>query len=178
MIKSIAKVIIAFNSNIRKTQIAAGFAWGVLLGLIPANNLIWLVLFLLTLLFKNNYASQILIMALIKLLLPVVSPLTDRLGWYILTLPRWEEFFTLVYNLPLAPFTRFNNTLVAGGICAGVVLWLPVFFLIRALVPVYRNKWAPRIAQSRLIRGIKKIPLISPLIKAVESASTIYGEFN
>ncbi|MDR1895147.1 MAG: TIGR03546 family protein [Spirochaetales bacterium] len=177
MIKAIAKVFIAFNSNIRRSQIASGFAWGLLLGLVPGNNLIWLALFLISLTLKNNYAGQVLVMALVKLVLPALLPLLDRLGWFLLTLPQWQGFWTRLYNLPLGPFTRFNNTLVAGGLCAGVVLWLPLFLIVRAFLPLYRNKLAPRIAQSRLMGGIKKLPLVSSLIKAGQSASSFTQKF-
>jgi uncharacterized protein (TIGR03546 family) len=173
MIKSISKFIVALNSNISKTQIASGFAWGVMLGLVPAGNLIWIALFIISFFIKNNYASQLLMLALVKILFPAIAGLTDTLGWFILNLPELAAFFTKLYNMPVAPFTAFNNTLVAGGLCLGAILWLPVFFLIYALVPLYRNKLAPKIANSKIISAVKKIPLLSQIIKAVNAASNL-----
>lgn len=175
MIKAIAKTLVALNSNVRKEQIASGFAWGVLLALLPAGNLLLVLLFLASLFLKNNYGTQLLSMGLLKLLAPLAAVPLDALGWAILTAPALQGFFTALYNLPLAPFTRFNNTLTAGGLAAGIVLWIPVFFAVRALVPLYRNNWAPRIAQSRLYKGFIKLPLVSALAKAVSSAAGAAG---
>lgn len=175
MIKAIAKTLVALNSNIRKEQIASGFAWGVLLALLPAGNLLWVFLFLISLFFKNNYGTQLLSMGLLKLLVPLAAVPLDALGWIILTAPALQGLFTALYNLPLAPLTRFNNTLTAGGLAAGIVLWVPVFFAVRSLVPLYRNTLAPRIAQSWLYKGFIKLPLVSALTKAVSSASNAVG---
>ena len=73
--------------------------------------------------------------------------------------------------MPFVPFTKFNNTLVAGGLASGIILWLPVFFLFLLLIPVYRNKISPKIRENKLVQSIKKLPLVSALIKAVASAT-------
>jgi hypothetical protein len=69
------------------------------------------------------------------------------------------------------PFTKFNNTLVAGGLAGGIVLWLPVFFLIFLLVPMYRSKVVPKLRNSKILGTIKKLPLIAPLLEAVSKAT-------
>jgi uncharacterized protein (TIGR03546 family) len=95
----------------------------------------------------------------------------DILGWEILHIEALRPAFTTLYNMPLAPFTRFYNTLVAGGLCAGLVLWIPVFFLFRALIPVYRNTLAVKIRESKFAKAVKKLPLISSIAKAVAAAA-------
>jgi uncharacterized protein (TIGR03546 family) len=169
MIKSIVKLFVALNSNISKTQIAAGFAWGLLLGLIPSGNLIWITLFIVSFFIKNNHAAQLVVIAFIKIIFPAIAPMTDALGWFILNFPGFVPFFTKLYNMPVAPFTKFNNTLVAGGLCSGIILWFPLFFLVYALVPFYRNTLAPKISQSKIMIFIKKIPLLSQIIKTANT---------
>jgi hypothetical protein len=73
--------------------------------------------------------------------------------------------------MPFVPFTKFNNTLVAGGLASGIVLWLPVFLLVILLVPLYRDKLVPRIRNSKIVMAIKKLPVIAPLIDAVSKAA-------
>ncbi len=175
MIKAIAKTIIALNSNVRKEQIAAGFAWGLLLALVPAGNLTWFLLFFVTFFLKNNYGIQVLTIGLFKLAAPLAAPLLDALGWLILTMDALQGGFTLLYNLPLAPFSRFYNTLVMGGLAAGLVLWLPSFLAIRAAVPVYREKLAPKIVESKVYKAFIKLPLVSTLAKALSSAANLAG---
>jgi uncharacterized protein (TIGR03546 family) len=175
MLKPIVKLIVALNGNLKKGQIAAGFSWGVLLGLIPAGNFFWIILFVVSFFFKHHHASKVLVLAIIKLLMAFIAPLLDVLGWEILHIEALQPLFTSLYNMPFVPLTRFNNTLVAGGLVGGLALWLPVFFLISALVPVYRNKAAPKIRDSKLMTAVKKLPLISVLSKAVSAAADDSG---
>jgi uncharacterized protein (TIGR03546 family) len=171
MLKPIVKVIVALNGNLKKGQIAAGFSWGVLLGLVPAGNVFWILLFVVSFFFKHHHASKALVLAVIKLLMAFIAPAMDVLGWEILHIQALQPLFTDLYNMPFVPLTGFNNTLVAGGLAGGVALWLPVFFLIFALVPVYRNKAAPKIRNSKVMKTVKKLPLISALSKAVSVAA-------
>ena len=171
MLKPIAKLIVALNGNLRKSQIAAGVSWGLLLGLIPAGNAFWILLFVLSFFFGHHHASKMLVLAIFKLLSGAVGPLLDLAGWEILHIEALQPFFTSLYNMPFVPLTKFNNTLVAGGLVCGLVLWLPVFFLISFLVPLYRNSLAPKIREHKLVKSIKKLPLVAKLAKAVSSAA-------
>ena len=167
MIKAIAKLILALNGNVKKSQLAAGFAWGLLLALVPALNFFWLALFLLSFFFRHNHASKLLSMVLLKLLSPVIAPWVDILGWEVLHLEALQPLFTALYNMPFVPFTKFNNTLVAGGLVGGIALWLPVFLLFLALIPLYRNTLAPKIRNSKIIKAIAKLPFLSAIDKAI-----------
>ncbi|MDR0390239.1 MAG: TIGR03546 family protein [Spirochaetaceae bacterium] len=170
MIKPLAKLIVALNGNVKGSQIAAGFAWGLLLGLVPVE-LIWGVLFLLSFLFfKHNQAAKALGLILFKLLGGLIAVPLDLLGWELLHIEALQPAFTTLYNMPLSPFTRFYNTLVAGGLVAGLVLWIPVFFLGRLAIFGYRNTLAPKIRENKLVKGIKNIPFIASLGKAVAAA--------
>jgi uncharacterized protein (TIGR03546 family) len=96
----------------------------------------------------------------------------DTVGWGILHIETLQPLFTGLYNMPFVPLTKFNNTLVAGGLVSGVILWLPVFFLIFFLIPLYRNNVAPKIRESRIVKSVKNLPLVSMLVKAVSSAAS------
>ena len=173
MIKYIAKLIIALNSNLGKSQIASGFSWGLLLGLIPVGNIFWIVLFIVSFFFKHHHASKLLALTIFKIISPVVAPLVDVVGWEVLHIEVLQPLFTSLYNMPFVPFTRFNNTLVAGGLVSGIILWLPVFFLIFHLIPVYRNTIVPKIRDSKIVKSINGIPIVAILRKAVTSAMEI-----
>jgi len=170
MIKSIAKLIVALNGNLKKSQIAAGFSWGLLLGLIPAGNVFWIVLFVVSFFFRHHHASKLIVLAILKLASAAVAPLMDTVGWEILHIEALQSFFTTLYNMPFVPFTKFNNTLVAGGLVSGIVLWLPVFLLLLLLIPIYRNKVVPKIRNNKIVVTIKKLPVIAPLLEAVSKA--------
>ncbi|MDR1469438.1 MAG: TIGR03546 family protein [Spirochaetaceae bacterium] len=167
MIKGIAQLILALNSNEKKTAVAAGFSWGVLLALLPSGNVFWAVLFFVSLFFKHNQGAKLLVTVLLKLAMPFLYPYTDQIGWAVLHIEPLQPFFTMLYNMPFVPFTRFNNTLVAGGLTAGVILWIPVFMLAVVLIPLYRNSFLPKITNSKVVKAIKNLPLVSKIGNAV-----------
>ena len=136
MIRDIIDFISELNDNAKPSQLAAGFAWGLLLGLVPAGNVFWIVLFLVSFFLRHNQVAKLLILALLKVLAGIVQPLMDSVGWEVLHIEALQPFFTTLYNLPFVPFTKFNNTMVAGGLVTGVILWLPVFLLFYFLIPV------------------------------------------
>jgi uncharacterized protein (TIGR03546 family) len=173
MIKAIAKLIVALNGNVKKSQVAAGFAWGLLLGIVPAGSFIWIVILLVTFFFRHNHGAMLLGMVVFKLLSPLAASPIDSLGWGILHMDSLQPLFTTMYNMPFVPFTKFNNTLVAGGLVSGIVLWLPAFLLFMALVPLYRNTLAPKIRNSKIVQKIAKFPLIGAISSAVSKAGGI-----
>jgi uncharacterized protein (TIGR03546 family) len=168
MIKAIAKLIAALNGNTGKDQIAAGFSWGLLLALIPLGNFFWIVLFVLSFIFRHHHGSKVLVMAILKLFTPLLYPLLiDPIGWQLLHIEALMRFYTTLYNTPFVLFTRFNNTLVTGGLATGLVLFVPFFFLVRFLVPRYRNTLLPKIVSSKLFQAISKLRVVAKLIHLV-----------
>jgi uncharacterized protein (TIGR03546 family) len=165
VLRGIVKLAVALNSNRGEGEVAAGVAFGLLLALIPAGNLLWLVLLLATLLLKVNLAVELLFLAVFKLAVPLVDPLLDRLGLAVLTAPALRPPYVALYNMPVVPFTRFNNSLVAGGFLAGIAAWLPVYLLFRALVRLYRSRIKDKIENSKLYKGFTKLPLVSRIVR-------------
>lgn len=175
MIKALARLIVALNANTRPAEIAAGAAFGVLLALVPGGNLLWYALFVIAFLVRMNLAAMFLVLGLARLVVPFADPALDALGWLVLNLPALEPAFTTLAGLPVVPWTRFNDTVVMGGLVAGIVLWVPVFLLFLLLVKIYRRRIRERIANSRLARAIAKVPLFATLGKAVSAVGGAAG---
>jgi uncharacterized protein (TIGR03546 family) len=163
MIQIIAKLIVALNGNVKASQIAAGFSWGLLLALVPAGNLLWLALFLISFVLKHHHVTKLFIMLVVKLLLPVLAMRIDAVGWWVLNLEVLRPYFIILSNTPFVPFTKFNNTLVMGGFCLGVGLFIPSYILMRLFVPLYRNTLAPKIRDNKIVKALKNIPIISSI---------------
>jgi uncharacterized protein (TIGR03546 family) len=168
LLKPIAKLFLALNGNVKKTQIAAGFAWGILLGLLPAGNFFFIVLFVCSFVFRHHHWSKLLVMAVIKLLSPIIIFPLDSLGWQILHIESLVPIFTAMYNIPFVPFTGFNNTLVAAGLTLGLILWIPSYFIFFGLVTLYRNHIAEKLRNSELLKKIAKLPFLKLLGKALD----------
>jgi len=58
------------------------------------------------------------------------------------------------YNIPLVPYTNFNNTVVLGSFVAWLVLMVPIFFAARYGVAKYRATIGERVRQSRFYRAV------------------------
>jgi uncharacterized protein (TIGR03546 family) len=166
-VKWIAALFVAINANNRPGEVAAGVSFALLLALIPSGNLLWIALFIITFLLKINLAAELLFLALFKLLAPLADGLLHRLGALVLSQPALSNAFCTAYNLPLLPFSRFNNTVVMGGLIAGLLLWIPGFLIFRRLVIVYRRRWREKIAGSRLVKALGRVPLVANIANAV-----------
>jgi uncharacterized protein (TIGR03546 family) len=162
-VKWIATLIVGINANNRAGEIAAGVSFAFLLALLPSGNLFWFCLFLVTLFLKIHLGAELLFLAMFKLIAPLADGLLHRLGLLVLNISLLSDFFTTVYNLPLLPLTRFNNTVVMGGLIAGIVLWIPVFVLFRTLVRAYRRGLRDRIAGSRLVKALGRVPIVATI---------------
>jgi uncharacterized protein (TIGR03546 family) len=171
----IASLIGSLNANRKPFEVAGGMACALLLALVPAGNLLWLALFILTLFLKINLAVMLLFLALFSLLAPLADPLFHRLGMLVLTQPGLYDFFTELYNTPLLPFTRFNDSVVMGSFLAGVLLFIPALILFRFLVIKYRRSWQPKLAESKIVKSIARIPIVSKLSSGVRHFTRIYG---
>lgn len=171
----IAKIIASLNANRRPGEIGAGVAMGILLVLMPGRNLLWILIFLATVFLKLNLGVELLILAVLKPLAPLADPWLHSFGLTVLTTGGLQEFFTTLYNVPLLPFTRFNNTVVMGGLLAGIVAWLPVFFLTGLLVRLYRKQIHPRLAESKIVKAFQRIPIVSKLITLTRRFQRIYA---
>jgi uncharacterized protein (TIGR03546 family) len=174
-IKWIVNIIGALNSNKKPGELAAGIAFGIMLALIPTGNLLWPLLLIITMLLRVHQGMEFLFLAIFKLFIPVFDPALHSLGLAVLSIPALEGFFTSLYNMPVVPFLQFNNTLVMGGLVAGIVLWLPLFILFRILVGIYRNTLKEKVENSKLVKWFKKLPIVRGLVKLGARAAKIYG---
>lgn len=167
MVGTIARFLIALNSNSRPGEMASAMAFGLWLALIPGGNLLWTALFIAAFFLRNNTAAYLIFLGLFRLVVPLFDGLLDFLGYLVLTSGPLEGIFTFLYNLPLFSYTEFNNTLVMGGFLLGLLLWVPFFYLFRILIIQYRKHAAPKIASSRWMKALKKLPVISRIGKAL-----------
>ncbi len=173
VVKWITDLIKTLNSNQNPGEIAAGIAFAFMLALIPSNNLLWILLFILTFFLKVHFGIEALFLVLFKLFMFLFDPLLDSFGYMVLTIPALKNTYTGLINTPFMPFTKFNNTIVMGGFALGIILWLPIFILFTVTVKFYRNKLKSVIENSKLVKGFLNAPFISLITKIISKASSI-----
>lgn len=74
-----------------------------------------------------------------KLIAFLIDPLADQLGRAILENPSYRSLFVELYNMPIVPLTRFNNSIVMGSGVLGFIFALIGFFIFRVMIFKYRE---------------------------------------
>ncbi|MCK5674195.1 MAG: TIGR03546 family protein [Spirochaetales bacterium] len=171
MISFIAKLVVALNSNSRPGEMASGIAFGLLLAFIPAGNLLWITIFILAFFIKHNIAAMLLSFGLFRIIISVFDSFLDLIGGMFLEISAFQDFFTYLYNVPLFSYSNFNNTIVMGGFILGMVLWVPVFILFTILIKIYRKKIAPKVANSKFVKFLGKVPIVSKISASIQKLS-------
>jgi uncharacterized protein (TIGR03546 family) len=150
----ISKFIKVLRAGATPGQIAGGVMLGFMIGLMPFMTLqgvaLWIVLFFLNV---NLSAATFAIFAS-SFFAFLFDPLFHNLGFWVLTTPGLQSTWTSLYNMPVAPLSRFNNTVVMGSLLGGIVLALPVFLLARKGVISYRSGLEERIKKWKVVRWI------------------------
>jgi uncharacterized protein (TIGR03546 family) len=142
-------------------QIAAGFALGAIVGLMPFFTLQGLLLWLVILVFDVNLSAALLAATLFALLAYIVDPLLHAIGYYLLVdTSSLRGLWTSLYNAPIAPLTRFNNTVVLGSFVAGLLLLLPVYFGMCHFVVAYRTHLHTKVERLKIYQVISKSALV------------------
>ncbi|GAB4224258.1 MAG: hypothetical protein Kow009_15960 [Spirochaetales bacterium] len=156
----IVKVFAMVNANRRPGEVAAGMALGFWMALQPGFTFFRILLLTLTFLLKVHFPSALLALFLGSFVAPLFDPLLDLAGGWLLTVPFLEPVWASLYTMPLVPWTRFNNTVVMGGLVGGGVLAVPVYFLVKGLIRQYRETWRDRIAELPAVKAFLKLPWV------------------
>ena len=155
LIKFAANLFSIINSEESPAQIAAGFAVGAWIGLIPIGLLPSVMLFL-CFLVNVNLAMLGLAAGIFKLLAYAVDPIANKLGYALLAKTgALKPMWTSLYNTPLVPYTRFNNTIVLGSFVIGFALLVPIYLLARMGLNNYRLRYRDSVANSKFMKALK-----------------------
>jgi uncharacterized protein (TIGR03546 family) len=134
--------------------VAAGIALGSALGLTPLVNVHNLVIFAAIVLLNVSFGGGMLGWALFVPVGFILDPIFDGLGRGLLVAPSLRGLWTSMYNVPLVPYTNFNNTVVLGSVVGWLVLALPIFFGARYGVARYRATIGERVRRSRFYQVV------------------------
>ena len=163
MIKFIKKILTALSSNTDSALISHALSCGILLGFMPKNNLLWYLIFVFIFFMRIQRATFTVSVLLGAALAVFMDPLFDTVGCYILSLTSLEPFYIKLLGIPFVAFTKFNNSIVMGSLVCGIVLYVPLFFIARLAVFLWRKFLTPAIRKTKLIKLISTIPLISKI---------------
>lgn len=158
LVKDIIKILRAGENP---GQVAGGFALGTLLGLSPGFTLQEFLLWFILLLFNVNIAAALLALTLVSLIAYLLDPLIHQIGFFVLTqVDVLQGVWTSLYNAPIAPLTRFNNTVVMGSLVLGLVLAVPVYLGMKRFIVAYRTHIGAKVEKWKIYQLIKQSTLI------------------
>lgn len=172
----IARVFVAINSNRRASEIAFGISFAFVLALVPKANLLWVSLFILSFFLKLNQAVEIVFIAVFGVIGAILDGFLDQVGYAVLTLPSFKGLFTTFFNTPFFYLTKYYNSIVMGGLVVGLVLAVPIYFLAKYLVKVYRDRVREKIVHNKFVKAFQKQPLVAGLRRKFGSAMKFYNK--
>lgn len=164
-LKFIFKFLSILNKDATPRAIAAGMALGFIIGMTPTLSLHNLVILLVIMVFKVNFTSAVLAWGVFSGVAYFVDPLSNRVGYWLLTLPGLKAMWTSLYNTPVMPWTRFNNTLTLGSLVLAVVLAFPVYLVLKVAVVKYREKVMAAVRKWRITGIIQSSRLFALYIR-------------
>lgn len=155
-LKFISKFIKVLRSGESPPLIAGGFAMGFFVGLTPFWTLQNMLLLAIAILTKVNLSAVFFALFLFSFVAFLFDPLFHDLGYAVLVnVESLQGLWTTLYNWPIVPFSRFNNTVVMGSALTALVLALPVYYLANKGIIAYRRTWGEKIEKSKLVKAVK-----------------------
>ncbi len=154
LLKFIQSLVQTLHSDGSPGQIAAGLALGAALGLTPLMSLQNFVIFCLLFLLNVSFGAGMLGWAIATPVGFLLDPVFDRIGTALLDSAALRPLWTSLTNVPIVPFTNFNNTVTLGSFVVWGVLLIPMYFGARFLVIKYRVTFGERVRRSAFWRAL------------------------
>ncbi len=166
VLQFISKLIKVLRSGESPNLIAGGFTMGFVVGITPFLTLQNILIILVAILTKVNLASVFFAIFLFSFVAYIFDPAFHHFGFFLLAqIENIKPIWTLVYNWPVAPFTRFYNTVVMGSLTVALFLAYPVFLLARMGIIAYRKSWGEKIENSKFVKAVKGSSLFKWYLK-------------
>lgn len=138
------------NSDTGHNQLAAGLACGLILGFAPFISIQTLLVLFLVFFFRIQMGAAFLSAFFFKFIAWILDPAADVLGRAVLENESLRPLFVTMYNMPLVPMTRFNNSIVMGSMVISLALVIPLFFVFRAMILRYRATVVARFKETKI----------------------------
>lgn len=155
LLKQIFNFIRLLHSENGTYQIVWGLTLGAFLGFSPFFSLQTFLILGILLIFKIQFGAAFLSSFFFKFIAYLFDPAADLLGRWVLELPSLRSVWSTLYNMPIIPYTRFNNSIVMGSFVF-VLLISPILFLgFKTIIIRYRTHIVHRFEQTKAWKAFK-----------------------
>jgi len=154
-IKIIKKLLKALNADASPAEIAGGLVLGAFLGLTPALALHNIIVISLIVVLRVNVSAAVFSSILFGIIGFATDPAAHLLGKKLLFTEGLSSLWTALYNMPVVPLTRFNNTVVLGSFIISVIAAIPLYVGGKKFVVIYREKLQERVQKLKIVKLFK-----------------------
>ena len=153
MIQPIISLIRMMHSETDPRQISLGFALGMIPGFTPLTSPHNLLVLLAILFFRVNIGAAMLSWGVFKILAYALDPLFHQIGLFLLTqITFLQGLWTTLYNAPLVPYTRFNNTVLIGSLIFSLLAFYLVYWGGKVMISKYRETLRERLNRLKIVQ--------------------------
>ena len=132
----------AIGNGDSSRRLALGVALGFLIGVIPKSSLLVWILGIVLMISTANLLTALVAGISASWMVVYLDAFTHRLGAIVLTDARLEPTWAQLYELPIVPWTLFNNTIVMGSLVTGLALFLPIYILSDSFFRTWGNAFS------------------------------------
>jgi uncharacterized protein (TIGR03546 family) len=155
LLKQFFKFFKLLNSDTGAISIAAGVCLGFILAMSPLFSLQAVLVIFVIFFFRVQAGAAMASAFFFAFPAYLLDPIFHRAGDFVLSQGSLEPFFAALYNMPIIPFTRFNNTIVMGSGVVAIALFPVLFLLTLFLVNRYRQAVVARFKDSKIFKSLK-----------------------
>ena len=159
LLNQIFTLLKLLNSETGTYQISSGVALGFVLGMSPSFSLQTLLVIFLLFVFRIQLGAALARAFFFKFVAFLLDPVFHPIGAALLEEPSLKDLFTQFYNMPIIPYTRFNNSIVLGAGVVSLLLAPFVFWSSKVLIEKYREKVVSKFKDTKFWKVIKSTSL-------------------
>ncbi len=148
------KFLKVFNSAAKPWQVTLAIVLAMISGFVPLEGVQGFVILLIILVINIPIAIYLFFTANFALIGYLLDPVFETVGYALLTMDALEGVWTSLYNIGFFRLFHFDNTIVTGSWVVSLLLALPLYFIVKLLLSLYRE---------RIAAFFDKLPLLNKL---------------
>lgn len=150
LLKQLFNFLKLLNSDTGTNQLAIGLSLGLFLGFAPFISIQTLFVLAIVFIFRVQLGAAFLSAFFFKFIAYLFDQPAHHLGKAILEMDSLRPLFTTMYNMPIVPMTRFNDSIVMGSLVVSLILLPFAFFIFKKLILSYRATVVARFKNSKM----------------------------
>ncbi|CAI8153040.1 TIGR03546 family protein [Pseudidiomarina mangrovi] len=155
MLRLLAKLFKALNSETGAWALAFAFMLGMIMGFTPLWRVHNLVILLIALLFRVNLSAFILSFLVCSGLAFALDPLFHQWGVAVLSAETWQPLWQSLYSSAAWRVVQFHHSITMGSMLFSLALAPLLLVVSYWLVKQYRQRIQARVNQLRVVQLLK-----------------------